>query len=113
MLEVAALSVAAVSYVWEIRYGCDRQEIGLIYILVFSLKLGKISDFLGNKLNVYLGNLSMYIYLIHYVVINCGGKQLVSNFAKNGLQISVGCIRLFAVWLMASIVIKKISTLQQ
>lgn len=51
--------------------------LSLVWIYLFYCRLGIITKLLSNKALVYLGNISAYLFLIHYVVI-----QYVRNIMK-------------------------------
>ena len=47
-----------------------------MWILLFNKKQGLITKVLTNKVTVYIGNISAYLFLIHYVVTRYFGSGL-------------------------------------
>lgn len=60
-------------------------------IFVFAFQQGKISQFLSNEWQQRLGKFSMYLYMTHYIVINCGGSRLLDyiNTGNEALDVSI------------------------
>lgn len=82
VLEFSAVVVAIVVYLMRNIdiYGLANVvyvPVLLFLIAVFSLEKGLISRFLQNAINQVLGSISMYLYMIHYVVINNGGSDIL------------------------------------
>ena len=77
----------------------------LFMIIVFSLSDGEISRVLSSKIHKYLGSISLYIYLLHYLVIHFGGKQILSRlFGTSTMAIILNCFALFGITLGLSII---------
>ena len=81
----------------------------MFMIMVFAVSSGKISDILGNRVHRYLGSISMHIYLIHFVVINDGGSQvLLKLFGTGNVGMAITSILLFIITFMLAVSWKSI-----
>lgn len=59
---------SAVGLIQDMKYMIDVLLCGtLLYVL--AIGKGKVSDIFSNRVMVYLGNISMYVFLVHYLVI--------------------------------------------
>ena len=56
--------------------------LAVIWVILFAVNKGLISKILTNKLFVFIGNISPYLFLIHYVI-----TQYVSYFVPNEKEI--------------------------
>lgn len=108
MQEVVALVLYAIGYVYGV-VAEDNLENDLFYIIICIFILysfyhdgGFISRVLGNKILLYMGGMSMYFFMIHFIVINYGGSWLWRKFFKNS-QSFLCVIVLLAVSLLLSI----------
>lgn len=57
--------------------------LAVIWIYLFAVNYGLITDFFSNKYMIYLGNISAYTFLIHYVIVQYTSSCL--NFLNIGL----------------------------
>lgn len=81
-----------------------------MFIYVLSYEEGIISRFLGNKVNIYLGGLSMEIFMIHYLIVHYGGMLITSKFQPTfGMEILVSVL-LFLITYVIALLYKKLST---
>lgn len=82
-VEILSILGAAGTYFWGItkeRYICVNWlyiPVLLAVIFVFSFQQGRISEFLAEEKNQRLGRFSMYLYMLHYVIINDGGGKFL------------------------------------
>lgn len=116
LTEIISLFLCVAAYAWGITYYKGSQFANIVYIPVIILLItifgndrGKLSGFFGNKVNQKLGSYSMYIYLIHYVVINCGGSGLLLKvFAVSNLTLLLDVLLIFTVTFLLSVLSLKI-----
>lgn len=113
-LEILMVIVTVIVYFIGMNLELNKEYIKIIYltnfiflIIIFAYDKGIISKILSWPLNIYLGNVSMEFYLIHYLVVAYGSKILGSCFGFTENNIFVFCIILFFTSLMVSIGIKK------
>lgn len=112
-MEAASVLLLVGAYFFRTFNG-DTEENNLLYIpvcclllYVFSFDGGKISSFLGKEINQYLGKVSLYFFMIHYIVINYGGKQLLTGLFQNHYS-GLICVILFAVSLLSAIAFERL-----
>ncbi|MED9904801.1 MAG: acyltransferase family protein [Lachnospiraceae bacterium] len=108
LLEIAGIFSMVIGYIWGVVVG-DYPENNLLYIWVCILLLcsfykdsGKISKIIGHGFLTYMGGCSMYFFMIHYIVINYGGKQIMQKIFRNNYSLMC-CGILFVVTLIFSI----------
>lgn len=103
LLETAAVVVGLAAYLSGAYLGMDYtdQLINIAYIPCISFCIfafakssaGKsesiIGKFLGSKVMTTLGNISLDIYLLHYVVIFFGGQQILERINPTGTTSNV------------------------
>ena len=111
----------AISVIWFISRGFSVELLGrFVYtvdiliasgdVFVLSYEKGKLSHFLSSKIMVYLGSISMYIFLSHYIIrlyVDSVTKKLISSSPAIGL-LEAGVI--LAASIVCSILINKIRT---
>lgn len=111
IIETIAMIILFTSYIMVIRCGFQYDSrtdiiaipVDTMLMLVFSDTQGVFSKLLGNRFTIYLGRLSLYIYLFHYVVINCGGSQIMLNIlGTSNLAMVVDCFILLLITIILS-----------
>lgn len=116
IIEIAAITILAASFFMVLRKGFQfdrRTDIvaipaSILTIFAFSINHGLISKLLENRFSVYLGRLSLYIYLFHYVIIYCGGSQILLRlFGASNLALAIDCLILLSITMMLSALFMK------
>lgn len=67
--------------------------VSLLLVLLFAINKGLITKLLNNKLLIYIGNISSYLFLIHYVVTQ-GAKVIIINNNIKGYVVLIVLIEL-------------------
>ena len=85
--ELPILIVMLMFFFIGMHFDTLNPYMSLIYVAIFSIAIfifsyeeGRISKFFANKFNVYLGGLSMEIYMIHYLIVHYGGLYIQKKF---------------------------------
>lgn len=77
-----------IMYRWTVYYMLPISVI----ILGFSYDRGALSKFLGNRIFLYLGDISIFIYLIHQLVLNGLAKKMAGNIYDFRSVLPIGLI---------------------
>lgn len=97
----------------EIFYVQYNVVVPTIFILIISFtKDGILSRALGSRLFNYFGKLSLYFYLIHYVVIEENFKEyLLETYGMSVQGMTWICFIILVVSLLISIIFERVQTL--
>lgn len=115
-VEIIAICFAAVVYILGLNISGDQIVIfrhffyitvAAVIVYVFSHEKGNISIRLSNSRIGILGHYSLEIYLIHFPLINYGGRYLLSVIPDSNVTIVLKMIILFCVTLIISLLVKK------
>ncbi len=118
MGKLESLLAIVVGIVYFIGMQCDllNPYVSLLYLLVFGMFIyvlsyeeGIISRFLQNKVNIYLGGLSMEFFMLHYLIVHYGGMLIWDKFQPAfGMEVLVSVL-LFVITYVIVLLYKKIS----
>lgn len=116
MLENFLAIVACIVYFIGMQCDLLNPYVSLLYLLVFGMLIyvlsyeeGIISRFLHNKVNIYLGGLSMEFFMLHYLIVHYGGMLVWNKFQPAfGMEVLVSVL-LFAITYLIVLLYKKIS----
>ena len=117
VIEICITAALVIWYFIEVHFDSQLEQIvqtALIIMAIgtFSLTDGRgiITKFLSLKTNIFLSLLSYNFFIFHFVVITCGGEdialKLFDEYGDGGLF--VGCILIFFVTIIASIVFQAV-----
>lgn len=103
-------------YFMGMQFDLLNPYVSLLYLLVFGMFIyvlsyeeGIISKFLGNKVNIELGGLSMEFFMLHYLLVHYGGMLVWNKFQPAlGMEVLVSVL-LFVITYVMVLLYKKIS----
>lgn len=114
LLEICSILVCIAAYIAGIYIGTSEEIVNVIYIpalmfliFVFAGDKGGVSAFMGNKINQYLGGLSMYLFLVHYLVTDFGGYTVLRHIlGESRIILYVDIFLAIGISLLGSVVIR-------
>lgn len=106
---VAYLSVMKLGFQFDRRTDVMSIPVLMLLLLLFSFTSGAFSSFFGNSIQRYLGGLSMYIYLFHYIlIIMLGEGVLLKVFGTSDSELMIVCVLLFVITFVVSVLFQKV-----
>lgn len=115
--ELTVLALCIGAYVWGMTKQALDPIVTILYVPVFCIFLfvlskekGILSKFLNGRLNVWLGGISMDIYLIHYVVAMYVQLPFAARLKPDApYSVYVFMIGLFALTMVLAIISNKLT----